>query len=162
MTQSRGAGQDRTDDTMRWCRLGFGWSTSLETIDRPWTNRTPAAIAAQLRYALIDGIDPYYKRGVFWSKTIIDSNNKSSVVEERVRPPFILVGHSAGALYVRQFAHDYPELGESLKGMRGGRQAARHACIPHAARMQAERVRGQMDGWMDGGREGGREGGRGG
>ena len=27
-----------------------------------------------------------------------------------MRPPFILVGHSAGALYSRQFAHDFPEL----------------------------------------------------
>jgi len=27
-----------------------------------------------------------------------------------VGPPFILVGHSAGALYSRQFAHSYPDL----------------------------------------------------
>jgi len=91
-------------------RLGFGSSTRLETYDEPWTNRTPAAIAGQLRYALLEGADPYYKRGVFWSETAYAFDNTTFVREVQVRPPFILIGHGTGGLYVRQFAHDYPEI----------------------------------------------------
>ena len=90
-------------------RIGYGWSTATETGSTAWTNRTPAIIAAELHYALIDGKDIIFKRGIFWEKEIIGYDNKTTLSEVAIRPPFVLVAHSAGSLYARQFAHDYPE-----------------------------------------------------
>ena len=90
-------------------RIGYGWSTATETRRMPWTNRTPSAIAAELHYALVDGRDVLFKRGIFWEKEIIGYNNKTTISEVQILPPFVLVAHSAGSLYARQFAHDYPD-----------------------------------------------------
>ena len=90
-------------------RVGYGFSTVVETYDEVRTNRTPAAIASELHYALTLGKDPVYKKGVFWSKSVQGWDKSSTMTEVPVRSPFILVGISAGALYARQFAHDFPE-----------------------------------------------------
>jgi len=36
-----------------------------------------------------------------------------------VQPPFVLAGHSAGSIYMRQFAVDFPELTAAIVSLDG-------------------------------------------
>ncbi|KAJ1477041.1 hypothetical protein T484DRAFT_1822701 [Baffinella frigidus] len=36
-----------------------------------------------------------------------------------IRPPFLLVGHSVGSIYMRQFAMDYPHLTAAIVSLDG-------------------------------------------
>ena len=88
-------------------RVGFGYSSDVESTNA-WTNRTPTTIAAQLHFAIKYGTDTMFNRKVSWQRTYKDANNKTQTEWVPIRPPYVLLGHSAGALYARQFAHDFP------------------------------------------------------
>jgi pimeloyl-ACP methyl ester carboxylesterase len=82
-------------------RAGFGWSA--------WgtSNRSPKLVAAELAYMLVKG-----------------SNGAPPSVDIKgnrvpIRPPFVLAGHSAGSLYTRQFAMDYPHLTAAIVAFDG-------------------------------------------
>ena len=47
---------------------------------------------------------------VSFEKPYIGTNGENLTEHIRVAPPYVLLAHSAGALYARKFAHDYPEL----------------------------------------------------
>ena len=47
---------------------------------------------------------------VSFEKPYIGTNGENLTEHVRVAPPYVLLAHSAGALYARKFAHDYPEL----------------------------------------------------
>ena len=47
---------------------------------------------------------------VSFEKPYIGVNGENLTSYIRVAPPYVLLAHSAGALYARQFANDYPEL----------------------------------------------------
>eukprot|EP00960_Hanusia_phi_P022781 673370-Hanusia_phi.AAC.3 len=71
-------------------RAGFGWS------EQGGSDRSPGSIAAELAWMLVNG-----------------SSGSPAVVEVGGKfvpllPPFILVGHSVGSIYTRQFAMDFP------------------------------------------------------
>eukprot|EP00960_Hanusia_phi_P006742 192725-Hanusia_phi.AAC.3 len=87
-------------------RLGFGWSSS----DSSSGLRTPKNITKLLRFALLYGTDSVSGKQLSWSLSFQGPNNETLTRSIPIQPPFILVGHSAGALYVRQFAHENPEL----------------------------------------------------
>uniref|UniRef100_A0A7S0HRZ3 Uncharacterized protein n=1 Tax=Hanusia phi TaxID=3032 RepID=A0A7S0HRZ3_9CRYP len=89
-------------------RIGYGWSTSVEIYEEVRTNRTPSVIASELHYALRYGLDPDFKRPLFFYRTVVDQQNQSVLIESPINPPYILLGYGAGGLYTRQFAHDYP------------------------------------------------------
>ena len=47
---------------------------------------------------------------VSFEKPYVGVNGENLTEYIRVAPPYVLLAHSAGALYARQFANDYPEL----------------------------------------------------
>ena len=68
-------------------------------------------IAKELRYALTIGLDDTTNQNpLSFEKPYIGVNGENLTQYIRVEPPFVVLAHSAGALYARQFAHDYPEL----------------------------------------------------
>lgn len=82
-------------------RAGFGWSA--------WgtSNRSPKVVAAELAYMLVNG-----------------SNGAPPSVEldgnrVPIQPPFVLAGHSAGSIYSRQFAMDFPNLTAAIVAFDG-------------------------------------------
>ncbi|MFN9902760.1 MAG: alpha/beta fold hydrolase, partial [bacterium] len=91
-------------------RLGFGFSSSSEA-SGVWNDRSPKQIAKELRYALTIGLDDTTNQNpLSFEKPYIGVNGENLTQYIRVEPPFVVLAHSAGALYARQFAHDYPEL----------------------------------------------------
>uniref|UniRef100_A0A7S4KL73 Uncharacterized protein n=2 Tax=Guillardia theta TaxID=55529 RepID=A0A7S4KL73_GUITH len=86
-------------------RVGFGWSSNLN--DGP---RTPRNITNLLKYALLYGTDSVSGSPLSWTLSYQGANNETLTKSIPIKPPFVLLGNSAGALYVRQFAHENPEL----------------------------------------------------
>ena len=82
-------------------RAGFGWSGPGVT------DRSPREVAKELAFMLTNG-----------------SNAAPPSVVLRghahpVQPPFVLAGHSAGSIYMRQFAVDFPELTAAIVSFDG-------------------------------------------
>ena len=71
-------------------RAGFGWS------EQGGSDRSPQRVAAELAWMLVNG-----SRG---SPPVVEVGGKFIPL----LPPFILVGHSVGSIYTRQFAMDFP------------------------------------------------------
>jgi pimeloyl-ACP methyl ester carboxylesterase len=91
-------------------RLGFGYSSDSEA-SGVWNDRSPKQIAKELRYALTVGVDDTLNQNpLSFEKPYIGVKGENLTQYIRVEPPFVVLAHSAGALYARQFAHDYPEL----------------------------------------------------
>ena len=85
--------------------------SSSEEASNIWKDRTPKQIASELMYALTVAVDDTpLQNPVSFEKPYIGSNGENLTEYIKVTPPFVLVAHSAGALYARQFAHDYPKL----------------------------------------------------
>ena len=62
-------------------------------------------------YALTSGTDDTpLKMPVSFEKPFVGTKGENLTEHIRVAPPYVLLAHSAGALYARQFAHDYPKL----------------------------------------------------
>ena len=82
-------------------RAGFGWSA--------WgtSNRSPRLVAAELAYMLVNGSNG--------APPSVDINGNRVPIQ----PPFVLAGHSAGSLYTRQFAMDYPHLTAAIVAFDG-------------------------------------------
>lgn len=82
-------------------RAGFGRSHPALGL------RSPAIVAAELAYMLVNG-----------------SNGAPPMVEihhvpRPMSPPFVIVGHSIGSVYARQFAVDFPELTAAVVSLDG-------------------------------------------
>ena len=91
-------------------RLGFGYSSDAEA-GHAWDDRSPKNIARQLMYALTSGTDDTpLKMPVSFEKPFLGTKGENLTEHIRVAPPYVLLAHSAAALYARQFAHDYPKL----------------------------------------------------
>jgi pimeloyl-ACP methyl ester carboxylesterase len=75
-------------------RAGFGWSDPFKASD----NRAPDAIAAELHYLLS-------KTNI--SVLIPPRTGSIEPAVKYVKPPYVLVGHSVGSLYMRKFANMY-------------------------------------------------------
>ena len=78
-------------------RAGFGWSQPFQASVR----RGPENIAEELHYMLTQ--NPI-------SVLVPPRTGQVEPTAKLVKPPFILVGHSVGSLYVRTFASLYPKL----------------------------------------------------
>ena len=78
-------------------RAGFGWSQPFKATDR----RGPENVAQELHYMLTQNSIVVL---------IPPRTGKVEPTSALVKPPFVLVGHSVGSLYVRTFANMYPKL----------------------------------------------------
>jgi hypothetical protein len=78
-------------------RAGFGWSQPFKATDR----RGPENVAQELHYMLTQNSIVVL---------IPPRTGKVEPTSALVKPPFVLVGHSVGSLYVRTFANLYPKL----------------------------------------------------
>ena len=91
-------------------RLGFGYSSDAED-STVWKDRSPKQIAKELMYALTIAVDDTpLQNPVSFEKPYVGVNGENLIEYIRVAPPYLMLAHSAGGLYTRQFAHDYPEL----------------------------------------------------
>jgi pimeloyl-ACP methyl ester carboxylesterase len=76
----------------------------------PWASVQPA-VAEFARACAFD------RSGLGWSEPSPNTRTLSNYIQEQrtllaragVEPPYVLVGHSAGGLYVRVYAHQYPD-----------------------------------------------------